>query len=86
MVVLREPLSSRLRWFWVVLAALLAIGGALFVTRSGDATAAAYCRAEYARAGTAADSALVDAQLPAFQRRDATARLTCGALRRSHRL
>ncbi len=81
MVEMRESLWYRLRWTWVLLGVALAVGIAKLMTRAGDATGAAWCRAAYAEATMAADSAMVDSQVPVFQRRDASPRVQCGVLR-----
>jgi drug/metabolite transporter (DMT)-like permease len=81
MVEIRESLWYRLRWIWILLGVALAVIIAAFMTGAGDATGAAWCRAGYEQATTAADSALIDSQVPVFQSRNASPRVRCGVLR-----
>ncbi len=57
------------------------------VTATGyDDVAVEFCRARYARAGTAADSAVVDLQRPIWSRTQAPAATTCASLRAAGKL
>lgn len=86
MVGIRESIWFRLRWLWILLGVALAVGIATVLTRARDATGAAWCRAEYSGATTAADTVMVDASVPPFLSRDTPPRLACGILRRMGRL
>ena len=49
----------------------------------GDDVSIAWCRADYARARTASDTAVVDLRTPVVRREQAPASLSCGELRRA---
>lgn len=80
---LRESPFYRLRWMWVAIGLAVGVAIALLLSRAGDANVAAWCRAEYSRAATAADSMTVDAMVPARERPDGSPRLACGVVRRT---
>lgn len=81
MVEIRRSIRFRLRWFWILLGVVVAVGIGLVLTRTRGATGVAWCRTEYSRATTAADTALVDASIPPFHSPDAPSRVACGVLR-----
>lgn len=86
MVELRESFLHRMRWYVLVSLGLLAIFAAfvLFGGR-GDLVGAAWCRAQYAQAGSAADTTGVDAMTPPFEGRTSAPRVACGVLRETGR-
>jgi hypothetical protein len=86
MVGIRESISFRLRWLWILLGVALAVGIASVLTRAREATGVAWCRAGYSRATTAADTAVIDASVPPFMSRDAPPRVACGVLKSMGRL
>ena len=84
MVELRE---DRSRWLW--LAAALLLAGLLIwftVLRATDWRVRGECRARYAKARTAADTARVDEAVPAATRNEMVSPVTCGVLRSAGRL
>jgi len=87
MTELRESLAYRFRWYGAVGIGIL-IGAWLVWARerNNDPTIATLCRVEYQRASSAADAAVVDAQIPSLERRDVPPRVSCGFLRASGRL
>jgi hypothetical protein len=85
---LRTPSVRRTGRLLLALLALLVViaAGAYRVWRIpggvvGEDYAAAECRAAYGRAGSAADTAAVDARRPVVSREQATVARTCGELR-----
>lgn len=76
----------------MLLAALLAVTllslYAWYITRVAgpDWTAAGVCRGYYARAASATDSAVVDAQTPVTSRGQASVAVRCGTLRTAGKL
>ena len=82
MVELREPILQRMRWYFLVGLGLMALIAAfvLFGSR-GDLVGSAWCRDQYARARSAADSLRVDAMAPPFNGRTSAPRVACGTLR-----
>ncbi len=83
---IRESIWHRFRWLWILLGAIVAVGISMLLTRAGETSELAWCRTEYTRARTAADTATVDASIAPFHSAAAPARVACGVLRITGRL
>ena len=79
------------KWMVIGLLALLVLASGFFLSRrsgqsSVDWEAGQFCVANYRRAHTISDSAIVDAQTPILSRGHASVALNCGAMRKAGQL